>query len=62
MTYKDLLMRLSQLTPEQLRCDVIIHNDSQDEYWGNGTDIQLTEAEDDNGVLDPGHPVIKFSP
>lgn len=60
MTYKELLMQLSQLTPEQLRDHVVIYDHLQDEYYGSGAGLSLVPAGSDQDVLDEGHIVLRL--
>lgn len=54
MTYKELLKRLSTLTPEQLNCDVTVELEVQDECYP----AELRICGPDHELLDEDHPVI----
>lgn len=54
MTYAELLLKLTELTPEQLRQDVTIFDPSNDEFYGN-VELSINEYED---ILDVGHPFL----
>lgn len=58
MTYKELLQQLRQLNEEQLNCDVCVYNKWEDQHIQYDVDFVLVDEED--GVLDPGHPIIRF--
>lgn len=60
MTYHELLLLLQKLTPEQLSRSVAVELLSSEETFSSSTgDVQLSFAEKDNDVLDPGHPIIR---
>jgi len=56
MTYRDLLLQLQHLKPEQLDMDLTVFVPVEDEYYRGSF---LIYHENDDGVLDPGHPFIK---
>ena len=56
-TYKDLLILLQSMTPEQLNCTPTLYDVDNDEYFPVTT---LLTASDQNDVLDPGHPYISL--
>jgi hypothetical protein len=56
MTYKDLQVLLTHLTPEQLLMDVTVYSDADGEYYPAGAFSVAYETD----VLDKGHPVIEF--
>jgi len=56
MTYKKLLIKLNQLSKEQLNTDVSILNTLIDEYYP-AKRLNITKRTD---VLDKNHPVIEF--
>jgi hypothetical protein len=58
MTYRELLAQLQQLTEEQLGMDVVVYEKCADEYWPLNIELVYTTEEQD--VLDPNHPVIRF--
>jgi len=58
MTYRDLLLRLKCLNPEQLDSAVTVCNATTDEYFATG-DLYTAEA-CTHDELDPGHPYIVF--
>ncbi len=53
MTYRELKVKLSELTDEQLDCDVTVLDERKDECWAVFWDIS-TEYD----VLDANHPII----
>ena len=55
MTYRELRDKLDELTPEQLDCDVTLH-DLDDEYCP----ISSLETYDTEGVLEPDHPFLEI--
>ncbi len=56
MTFGELKAELSDLTEEQLDCDISVCIESQDEYF-SGTNAEMTICEEDD-VLDADHPFI----
>lgn len=55
MTFRELLNRLSQLTPEQLDMDVSVYDGNADEYF-SAYGLYICE----DNVLDDDHPYIAF--
>lgn len=64
MKYETLLAAISKLTPEQLRMDVTIFDDENDEFYPiisfDISDDSKGNIEPANGVLDNGHPYLTF--
>lgn len=56
-TYKDLLVLLASMSPEQLDCTPTIYDADNDEYYPFST---LLTASDTNSVLDEDHPYFSF--
>ena len=56
-TYKDLLVSLLSMTPEQLDCTPTIYDPDSDEYYPVTT---LLTASESNQVLDEDHPYLSF--
>lgn len=59
MTYRDLLLSLKCLNPEQLDSTVTVYNATTDEYFATG-DLYTAE-EHIHDQLDPDHPYIVFN-
>ena len=56
-TYKDLLILLQSMTPEQLDCTPTVYDADNDEYYPFST---FLTASDTNSVLDEDHPYFSF--
>lgn len=54
MTYRELIVRLLDLTDEQLDCDLTVKLTETDEYLPAGFDIVGPDCDE----LDEGHPVL----
>lgn len=57
MTYKELAEYISNLTEEQINCDVTVYVSGTDEFYSLVGDYPALEAEADD-VLDQGHPYL----
>jgi hypothetical protein len=58
MTYKELLLQLLDLSPEQLNSDVAVYDEDSEEYYQ--LKVELAFATDECQVLDVDHPIIRF--
>ena len=56
MTYKQLLVRLQELSEEQLGNDLTIYGSVKDEYFAI-TELCINQFDD---VLDEGHPYFSY--
>ena len=55
MTYRELILKLSDLTEEQLNCDLTVRLVESDEYFA----ATFKVMGDSEGVLDENHPVFE---
>ena len=53
-TFRELREELNRLTDEQLDCDLVV-NDASDEYHGVYYFVRINQDDD---VLDKGHPIL----
>jgi hypothetical protein len=58
MTYEDLLIELANLSEEQLKQDVAVYDNYEQEY--HQLTVKLVFATDECQVLDVDHPIIVF--
>jgi hypothetical protein len=49
---------LGTMTSEQLDSDVTVYDENMDEFFP----VHSVGIAEDNGVLDPNHPFLRFSP
>ena len=56
-TFKDLLIMLQAMTPEQLDFTLTVYDPDSDEYYKVST---LLTASDSHQILDEGHPYLTF--
>lgn len=58
MTYKELMMEISRMTPEQQESDVTVFVTGVGEYFGLLESPLVFSDPDINDVLDPNHPYL----
>ena len=60
MTYKELLEKLKQLSPEQLDTDVTVLISNYDEFFPINNLLIMQDNHNHNDVLDQNHPYLIY--
>jgi len=59
-TFEDLKTALNNLSKEQLKCHLTFNDVSIEEFYGIEMELEISD-EDDNDVLDDGHPYFAIN-